>query len=132
MRKIYILLSLIGLLLTINQTKAFAKTDWSVPVEVTEVKDLGLSDRDESKSVIEVRWQTGSVQKEKISAFNVTLSVTYADGTTISERRTIEKNALSTRIEIPSVKFFGGRNSAFIKLMNARVFAVFSKNQQPK
>ena len=132
MRKIYILLSLIGLLLTINQTKAFAKNDGSVPVVVTEVKDLGLSDRDESKSVIEVRWQTASVQTEKISAFNVILSITYADGTTISERRTIEKNALSAHIEIPSVKFFGGRNSAFIKLMNARVFAVFSKNQQPK
>lgn len=110
---------------------ANAKTDFGVPVEVTEVKDLGLSDRDESKSVIEVRWQIGSVQPEKIASFLMILSITYADGTTISEKRTMEKSAVSARVEMPSVKFFG-RNSAFIKRMNAKVFAVFSKNQQPK
>jgi hypothetical protein len=128
MRRIYTLFGLIGLLLTINQTRANAKTDLSVPVEVTEIKDLGLSDRDESKSVIEVRWQINSVPKEKIASFLVVLSVTYADGTTISEKHSIEKNALSARIEIPSVKTFGGRNSAFIKRMNARVSAIFTKN----
>ncbi|MCY7375460.1 MAG: hypothetical protein LH472_05760 [Pyrinomonadaceae bacterium] len=45
MRKIYTFLSLIGLLLTINQTAAAAKTIFDVPVEVTEVKDLGLRPR---------------------------------------------------------------------------------------
>ena len=128
MRRIYALFSLFGLLLTINQMSAKANTDLGVPVEVTEVRDLGLSDRDESKSVIEIRWAINSVQKEKIASFTVILSVTYADGTTISEKHTIEKEALSARIEIPSVKFFGGRNSAFIKRVNARVSAIFSKN----
>lgn len=130
MRKISIFLSLIGLLLTINQTLAVAKTTFDVPVEVTEVKDLGLSDRDELKSVIEVRWRVGFLDPENIASFNLVLSATYADGTIIVEKRKIERNALSARIEIPSVTTFGGRPAAFIKRLNAKVTAVFSKNQK--
>ena len=130
MRVIYIFLSLIGLLTTINQTAAVAKTTFDVPVEVTAVRDLGLSDRDELKSVIEVCWRVGLLDVENIASFNLVLSVTYADGTTIVEKRKIERNALSAQVEIPSVKTFGGRPAAFIKRLNAKVFAVFSKNQR--
>ena len=128
MRKTFIFLKLIGLLLSVNQISADAKTDFQVPVEVVEVKDLGLSDRDESKSLIEVRWQVGEAQKGKIAAFNLYLSVTYADGTTVTEKRKFEKTVFSARVEVPSVKPFGGRSSAFIKKMEARVFAAISKN----
>ncbi len=130
MRKIYIFLSLFGLFLTINQNLTAANTNFDVPLEFTEVKDLGLSDRDELKSVIEVRWRIGSLDAENIASFNLTLSATYADGTTIVEKRKIERNALSARIEIPSVTTFGGKPAAFIKRLNARVSAVFSKNQK--
>lgn len=128
MRKIFILLNLIGLLLTTNQAPARAQAAFDVPVEVIEVKDLGLSDRDESKSVIEVRWRVSPVQKEKIISFNLVLSITYADGTTISAKRKVEGNAFSARVEVPSVKNFGGRPSAFIKKTEARVTAIISKN----
>jgi hypothetical protein len=131
MRKIYIFLSLIGLLLTINQRPAVANIIFDVPVEVVEVKDLGLSDRDELKSVIEVCWRVGSLDVENIASFNLILSATYADGTTIVVKRKIERNALSARIEIPSVNTFGSRPAAFIKRLNAKVSAVFSKNQKP-
>src|SRR5687768_1165252 len=109
MRKALIFLNLIGLLITINQTAANAQTVTQVPVEVVEVKDLGLSDRDESKSVIEVRWSVDPVQKEKIVSFNLVLSVVYADGTTIGEKRKVEATALLARVEVPSVKPYGGR-----------------------
>ena len=128
MRKIFIFLNLIGLLLTINQTPANAKTVREVPVEVVEVRDLGLSDRDESKSVIEVRWRLNAIQKEKIISFDLTLSVTYADGTTVNEKRKVEGTARVLRVEVSSVKTFGGRPSAFIRKMEARVVAVISKN----
>ena len=121
-------MNLIGLLLTINQISADAKADLQIPVEVVEVKDLGLSDRDESKSLIEVRWNAGAIQKEKIVSFNLILSVTYADGTTITERRKFERNVFSARVEVPSVKTFGSRSSAFIKKTEALVSAAISKN----
>lgn len=128
MRRIFIFLSLIGLLFGIAQTAAAAGAGLEIPVSVVEVKDLGLSDRDESKSVIEVRWSANPIQKEKILSYNLTLSITYADGTTVSTRHKIEPGARSARIEVPSVKPFGGRATAFITKIDARVFAVISKN----
>ncbi len=120
-------MNLIGLILTVNQNRANANTALDIPVEVTEVRDLGLSDRDELKSLIEVSWRIDSAQKEKIVSFNLLLSVTYADGTAITEKRTVEKSALSARVEVPSVKTFGSRPAAFIKRMDAKVTAVISK-----
>lgn len=128
MRKTFVFLNLIGLLLTINQISATAKADFEVPVEVVEVKDLGLSDRNESKSLIEIKWCVNPAQKDKIAAFNLVLLVTYADGTTITEKRKFEKTIFSARVEVPSVKTFGGRSSAFIKKTEARVSAAISKN----
>ena len=129
MRKTFIFLNLIGLFLSVNQFTPQAKAALDIPVEVVEVKDLGLSDRDESKSLIEVVWRVGNqVQKEKIAAFNLVLFVTYADGTTITERRKFEKTVFGARIEVPSVKTFGGRPTAFIKKTEARVSAAISKN----
>ncbi len=128
MRKTFIFLNLIGLLLSVTQSSAAAKADFEIQVEVVEVKDLGLSDRDESKSLIEVRWRIDEAKKDKIAAFNLILSVTYADGTTVTEKRKFEKSVFSARVEVPSVKPFGGRSSAFIKRMEARVSAAISKN----
>lgn len=123
MRKIFTFLSLIGLLLSVSQKPMAAVAALDVPVDDVQVRDLGLSDRDESKSVIEVRWNTGAIQKETILSYSLTLSITYADGTTISAKRKIERDAFSARIEVPSVKTFGGRATAFIKKIDARVFA---------
>lgn len=131
MRKTFVFLNLIGLLFSVTQIPAVAKADFEVPVEVVEVKDLGISDRDESKSLIEVRWRISEIQKEKIAAFNLILSVTYADGTIVTEKRKFEKNIFFARVEVPSVKPFGGRSSAFIKKMEAQVSAtVFEKQKR--
>lgn len=128
MRKLIVALNLIGLFLTVNQKPAIANTVIEIPVEVIEVKDLGLSDRDELKSLIEVSWRIDPQQQEKVASFTILLSVTYADGTTIPERRTVEKSATSARIEVPSVKTIGRRPPAFIKNINAKVTAVISRN----
>ncbi len=127
MRKIVICLNLIGLFLTINQTAANANNFLDFPVRVIEVKDLGLSDRDESKSVIEIRWQINPSEQAKISSFKLILSATYADGTTITEKQNVEKHKVSVRVEIPSSKTSRGRPSAFIKNLKAEVTAVISE-----
>ena len=129
MRRFLICLNLIGLLLTINQRAANTNNFLDFPVKVIEVKDLGLSDRDESKSVIEVRWQVNPVERAKITSFKITLFATYADGTTITAKQNVEKNTLAARVEIPSVKNVKGRPSAFIKNLKAEVTAVISEKQ---
>lgn len=128
MRKVFVYLSLIGLLITINQKSLFANSDFEFPVEVIEVRDLGLSDRDEAKSLIEVSWQSDRIQTDKISGFNVSLFITYADGTRLVEKHKFNKDIFSARIEIPSVKTFHGKPSAFIKKIDARVTAAIIKN----
>lgn len=127
MRKALILLNLIALLFTAGNESANAqRKDLEVPAEVTEVRNVGLSARDESKSIIEVHWRIGQAQREKAAHFNLILFVTYADGTAISEKRKILNTALTARLEVPSVKTFG-RSSAFIKKMKATVTAVLTK-----
>lgn len=127
MRKLLVVLNLIGLFITLNQMPANANTAMDIPVEVTEVRDLGLSDRDELKSIIEVSWRIDPRQLEKVATFNLHLSITYADGTAITERRTVEKSVLSVKVEVPSVKPLGSRPAAFIKKIDAKVTAVISK-----
>ncbi len=127
MRKLFVALNLIGLLLTVNQLPVIANRVIDIPVEVTEVRDLGLSDRDELKSLIEVSWRFDPHQQQSISSFNLFLSVTYADGTAITEKHRVEKTALSVKVEVPSVKTLGRRPPAFIKKIDARVTAVISR-----
>lgn len=128
MRKVFVLFSLIGLVITINQKSLFANGDFEFPVEVVEVRDLGLSDRDEAKSLIEIRWQSDRIKKDKISNFNVSLCITYADGTRLVEKHKFNSDVFSARIEIPSVKTFHGKPTAFIKKIDARVTAAIIKN----
>lgn len=128
MRKLTVVLNMIGLLLTLNQTPAIANSAIEIPVEVIDVRDLGLSDRDELKSLIEVSWRIDPQQQEKIASFSLLLSVTYADGTAVTERRTIDRGALSARVEVPSVKTIGRRPAAFIKNISAKVTALLNRN----
>lgn len=128
MRKVFVLFNLIGLLITINQKSLFANGDFEFPVEVIEVRDLGLSDRDEAKSLIEISWQSDRIEKDKISNFNVSLFITYADGTRLVEKHKFSSDVFSARIEIPSVKTFHGKPAAFIKKIDARVTAAIIKN----
>ena len=125
MRNIFICLNLIGLLFA--QTQISIAKAFEAQVEIVEIRDLGLSESDENKSVIEVRWRVKEIEKEKIVSFNVILFVTYADGTTINEKCNAEKTANSARLEVSSVKTFGNRPPAFIKKLNAKVTAVIQK-----
>jgi hypothetical protein len=127
MKRLLISVTLTTLLLGIFQTPAKAGTGQDGPIEIVEIKDLGLSDRDESRSVIEVRWRVDQGATETSVSFDLVLFITYADGTTIRANRKITGNGTSARFEVPSVRSAGGGTPAFIKRMEARVAAVISK-----
>lgn len=126
MRKIFVFLNLVGLLLA-GGNFANAQTTNEIPVEVIKAQEIGLSDTDESKSLIEIVWQSGEIPKDKINAFQVILFITYADGTVLIKKLKAEKEFDSIKIEVPSVKNFGGKPTAFIKKINAKVTAIISK-----
>jgi hypothetical protein len=123
MKRIVVFLNLIGLLAAFGAGKVFCQNRLEIPVEVVEVRDLGLSDRDETKSLIEVRWRAGQIQKDRIRAFKLVLTVTYADGTRFVTQHKFQNDVFSTRVEVPSVKAFGRRPAAFITKIEAAVIA---------
>ena len=127
MRDKIIFISLLTLfLVAANQISVNAKNLTDIPVEVIEVKDLGVSASDDSKSIIEVRWRVNPTLNA-VTSFNLTLSITYADGTTRDEAKKSDGKTVSARFEVPSVKVSKGKPPAFIKKMNAVVTAVIQE-----
>ena len=129
MRDKIISISLIALFLVAANQFVSAKNIIDVPVEVIEVRDLGVSTSDPSKSIIEVHWRTNPAFIAKVVSFNLILSITYADGAAINVKKQAEGKTLSTRFEVPSVNFSKGKSAAFIKKMNAIVTAVIPEKQ---
>ena len=103
------------LFLTINPM--FANT----PVEVTQIKEIGLSDSDETKSVIEIKWKVNPSLQANHSDFNVTVEITYADGAILIFDGKAENDAFSTQIEVPSLHIYRGKKAAIIKQIKAFV-----------
>lgn len=93
----------------------------STPVEVTDVKEIGLSDSDETKSVIEIKWRVNSTLQANHSDFNVTLEVIYADGAVLLFDEQAEKNARSAQIQVPTLHIYRGKKAAIIKQIKAFV-----------
>ena len=116
-RKIGFLVLVLTFLLTVNP--AIARS--SSPVEVTDVKEVGLSDSDETKSVIEIKWRVRPTLQPNHSAFNVTLEVTYADGAILLFDEQAECAARSSQIEVPSLHIYRGKKPAIIKQIKAFV-----------
>lgn len=127
MRSTLKILSLITLVLAFANQAVINAAD--APVEVLELKDLGISANDDSKSIIEVRWRVNPALVANVTSFNLVLSVTYADGTTINIKRQTKEKSLSMRVEVPSVNISKGRLPASIKKMNAIVTAVMPEKQ---
>jgi hypothetical protein len=102
---------------------AKAESAMDEPIEIIEVKEIGLSDKDETKSVIEVRWQVNSALASNVRSFKILLSVTYADGTKIYITRHTDEESVSLKIEVPSVSFSNRNTPASIKNLKAVVVA---------
>lgn len=116
-RKMRFLILVLMIFLAVNQLFA------NVPVEVTDVKEVGLSDSDETKSVIEVKWKVNPGLQPNHSVFNVMLEVTYADGAILIFDEQAEKEARSAQIEVPSLHIYRGKKAAIIKEIKAFVTA---------
>jgi hypothetical protein len=125
-----IILSQVVLFLAItsaNQVSVKAETIIDAPVEVIEIKEIGISNDDESKSVIEIRWRINPALNSNVSSFKLFLSVTYADGTTLILTQNADAESVLAQIEVPSAKISKRNPPAFIKNLKASVVAVFPK-----
>ena len=119
--QIRFLVLVLTIFVNVNQVIAETKGCRNTPVEVTEVKDLGLSDADETKSVIEVQWCVNPTLQPTHSAFNVTLEITYADGAILIFDKQAENSSRSAEVEVPTLHIYRGKKPAVIKQMKAFV-----------
>jgi hypothetical protein len=121
--RLLILVLVLTMFLTINPALVKGDKCRATPVKVTEVKELGLSESDETKAVIEVKWCVNSALQPTHSAFNVTVEVTYADGAILLFDEQAESRARSTRIEVPALHLYRGKKPAIIREIKAFVTA---------
>ncbi len=110
-----------------TSVSAKAGTIMDAPVEVIEVKEIGISAADETKSVIEVRWRTNLALNTDVGSFKLILSVTYADGTTLILTGNAGAESELAQIEVPSARTSKRSPPAFIKNLKAVVVAVSRK-----
>ena len=124
-------LSRIILLMTLfagNEIYAKTAINQDTPVEVIEIKEVGVFDNDETKSVIEIRWRINPALTANVRSFKILLSVIYADGTTNIVTRYADQESVTAQIEVPSVSFSTRNAPAFIKNLKAVVIAESMKN----
>lgn len=96
-------------------------------IDIVEVKNLGISAANDSKSVIQVKWAAKLPPGSSVKSFYVSLEVGYADATKEKVKSTINGSASSARFEVPTLHLSPGRPAAELRSFEATVTANFSE-----
>jgi hypothetical protein len=96
-------------------------------VEITEVKNMGVSAANETKSIIEIRWQTNFAPNMNVKSFDLKLEVTYTDGAVVTAQSSASGTARSGRVEVPTTHTSLGRPPAAMKSFRASVTTTFTE-----
>jgi hypothetical protein len=116
------------LLLCLLSAKAEAQPlNLSPLVELTEVKNVGLSASNQSKSVIQALWSVNAQTGTNIKSFELNLEVIYADGAVEKFRSTAQGSERRTRFEVPTLHLSPGRPGAELKSFKTSITANFSE-----
>lgn len=96
-------------------------------IDIVEVKNLGISAANDSKSVIQMKWEAKLPPGSNVKSFDVSLEVQYADRTKEKIRDTVNGSASSARFEVPTLHVSPGRPAAEFRTFEASVTANFSE-----
>ena len=110
---------------------ALGARGWPAPVaaavEIVEVRAVGVSAAEESKSIIQVKWRADAQAGSEVKAFDVGIEVSYADGAVERRRTTAGASARSARFELPTLHFSAGRPGAELRSFKASVVVSFTE-----
>src|SRR5436305_11107455 len=84
-------------------------------IEITEIKNVGVSAADETMSIIQVSWVAQSPPEVKIQNFDLQLEVAYADGAIERAMAKANGDARRNRFEIHTLHRAPGRPAAELK-----------------
>lgn len=96
-------------------------------IEITEIKNMGLSAVKETHSIIQVSWTAqGAPELEHVS-FELFLEVTYADGFVEQSQAKASGGARTGRFEVPTLHRSGNQPAAEMKSFKASITANYSE-----
>lgn len=96
-------------------------------VQITDVKNIGVSAASAANSIIEVRWQANVAPNMNVKSFDLKLEVTYADGATVTAQSSVSAQARSGRAEVPTTHLSPGQTPAAMKSIKASVTTTFTE-----
>jgi len=94
-------------------------------IEITEIKNAGVSAARETHSIVQVSWTTQGTPEA--SNFELFLEVTYADGFIEKAPAKAPGSARSNRFELPTVHRIGNQPAAEMKGFKVSITANFSE-----
>ncbi len=112
-------LSFLVLFFLVTAQIVFAQTE--TRIEIKTVKNVGVSATDETKSIIEVRWETTPLQDTNIKSFNIKLEVIYANRQSVTKQFSVGGTVRNGRTEIATVHTSSGRPPAMIKAIKTSI-----------
>lgn len=96
-------------------------------IEITEVKNLGLSASNETKSVIQALWSINAQSAASIKSFELILEITYQDGAVEKFKTTANSADRKARFEVPTLHPAAGRPGAALRSFKANITAIFTE-----
>ena len=96
-------------------------------VDITEVKNVGISASNNSKSIIQVNWSVNAQANLSIKSFDLVLEVAYADGAVEKFKTTANGSDRKARFEAPTLHVSAGRPGAELRSFKANITANISE-----
>ena len=96
-------------------------------IEITEVKNVGISAANEARSIIQVNWTVKLSPDTAVKSFDVNVEIIYADGGLEKARASVSGQSRNARIEVPTLHKAAGRLAAEMKSFKAIVTAAMSE-----
>lgn len=119
---------LLLLLALISQAEAGgARNPGGVQVEITEVKNVGVSANNDAQSVIQVSWSAQGAPEQRIQSFELLLEAVYADGAVEKAQTKASGAARTSRFEVPTLHRAPGRPAAELRSFKVRITANYSE-----
>jgi competence protein ComGC len=96
-------------------------------IEITEIKNMGVSAQKETHSIIQVSWTAQGAPELKHVSFELSLEVTYADGFVEQSQAKAPGGARTGRFEVPTLHRAGNQPAAEMKSFKASITANYSE-----
>lgn len=120
-------LLILAFALAANGSNAISTPIDSSGIEITQVKNVGLSAANAKRSIIEVRWTVRPQTGMAVKSFDLALEVSYADGAIEKFKNTVNGASSNARFEVPTLHASPGLAPAEMKNFKINITASYTE-----